>query len=831
MLPSPLKEFEGRKSDLDSLIGHHKERRREISRIRGQDRRILGPVMLFVYGPPGVGKTALVRQAAHRLRRRYWHGQIYVNMGLASGSKPTTDILREMLVALGVDETELVGAEPQYLTKLFRTITARRRLLIVLDAARDPAQVRTVLPANPRCAVLVTSRANLADVGEYHQRLETPTAADAVSILHAYASTGESSTVASAVDPEVYAELVEQCGRQPLALRAAGERAKVSHDGPTSVSNRLRTSSDRLLSLSFEDRDPGVRIASEYRKLKPEARQALQVLGTVPAASFVPWVLQPMLDIDLRQAASLMASLSNAGLLDELGSDPSGFARYRISPLIKLFAQNEYRKAVARISGSGESPLLQAPERLRKAMVELAAQAMAVADFDLRDALALRNTLAVPPHWLPGILNWTDRVAYHADFWIREEFPNLVQAIREAHLQGTDIVAGKLAEYLGDLDVTYPFDDQVRQAFDYVCERPAQALQDGSRDLPAVLAAKGSCLLVAERYAEAFAVLSAAALKAGSAHPDVSARAWRKIGQGRQRLGHYSEARGAYEHALVDARQAGGMQDEVKVLELLLAENRALTEPDQWSKPLPDSHGTGGSSYQFIEQVVRARDACRHGDGEACLKAIGKASEAISGYDNSALSLKQLRLEAILCQRRLSPQAQVNLIMSAANLVISAGSVGAFISTAEARIALAQALLANGQVDRCLAAIDKVRASDFGVEVPRIRALAEHVRGRALIASKDDKGACVALTSAVEGFQMIGEHRSEAQSRLILGVTQLRLGDHLAAYANLWSAATAFHLCDDVRQLRQVLALLARHSIVAPLQIGRTLFGVSIKNW
>ena len=163
----------------------------------------------------------------------------------------------------------------------------------------------------------------------------------------------------------------------------------------------------------FGGRDVSARFATEYARVGRRAQEALQVLSLVKASSFVPWVLQPLLDIHLPEAANLMAALSEVGLLDDLESDPAGFPRYGFSPLIRLFAERELQKNLASDDAQA-APRREAGHRFRLATVKLAALIMAVTE---RDA-ALGNQPDVPERWVPAIHDWERRVARNASFWV-----------------------------------------------------------------------------------------------------------------------------------------------------------------------------------------------------------------------------------------------------------------------------------------------------------------------------------------------------------------------------------------------------------------------------
>src|SRR5262249_15335971 len=153
-LPAAVRHFAGRVGELATLSGL----------LRGRAEVGGTVVVSAVSGTAGVGKTALAVYWAHRVADRFADGQSYVNL---RGSDPTGQVVdpaeavRRFLDALHVPP-ERIPADLDAQAALYRSHLAGRRMLIVLDNARDTAQVRPLLPGAPTCLVLVTSRNQLS---------------------------------------------------------------------------------------------------------------------------------------------------------------------------------------------------------------------------------------------------------------------------------------------------------------------------------------------------------------------------------------------------------------------------------------------------------------------------------------------------------------------------------------------------------------------------------------------------------------------------------------------------------------------------------------------
>ncbi|MFG2004588.1 BTAD domain-containing putative transcriptional regulator [Spirillospora sp. NPDC048911] len=195
---------------------------------RGLDRKRLvegladagGPRVTVVWGPEGVGKTELAVRVAHDLRSSFPDGQWYVALnGDGASPRPVADVLADLLIAIGVPAAALPrSAEAR--AAVLRARVSDRRVLLVLDGARDAAQVRALLPGTPSAAVLVTSRSALGELpGARRHSLATLTPDEAVLMLREVLGEARVGTEVSAAR-----DLADACAGLPRTLRAASAR-------------------------------------------------------------------------------------------------------------------------------------------------------------------------------------------------------------------------------------------------------------------------------------------------------------------------------------------------------------------------------------------------------------------------------------------------------------------------------------------------------------------------------------------------------------------------------------------------------------------------------
>jgi len=203
-----------------------------------------------VAGAAGLGKTTLAVHAAHQVRAQFPDGQLYVDLSGAS-SQPTApgEVLARFLRDLGVDGDK-VPARDDERAALYRTRLTGRRVLVVLDNAKDAAQVRPLLPGSASCAVLVTTRTRTADLASM-RFIDLNVLEDDEALALFARVVGDHRPAA---EPDATAEVLVACAGLPLAIRICAARLAARKNWQiATLANRLRDKRRRLDELKTGD--------------------------------------------------------------------------------------------------------------------------------------------------------------------------------------------------------------------------------------------------------------------------------------------------------------------------------------------------------------------------------------------------------------------------------------------------------------------------------------------------------------------------------------------------------------------------------------------------
>lgn len=326
-LPAGAAHFVGRTAELRQLTAL-------LDGASDTERRV---VISTITGSAGIGKTALAVHWSHQLTDRFPDGQLYINLrGFDPSGTPVHpgEALRGFLQALGLAPEHIPLALDDR-AGLYRSLLAGRRVLVVLDNARDTAQARPLLPASPGCLVVITSRNRLASLvaaeGAYPLTLDVLSAQDAASLLARHIGTGRADA-----EPQTVAELIELCARLPLALAIVAARAVSDSQLPlTAMAEELREAPARLDALDAGEPHANLRAVLSWSvdALDSQIADVFALLGVAPGP-----------DISLPAAASLVAQplLRTRALLRELQAAHLVVqyipGRYRMYDLVRLYA-------------------------------------------------------------------------------------------------------------------------------------------------------------------------------------------------------------------------------------------------------------------------------------------------------------------------------------------------------------------------------------------------------------------------------------------------------------------------------------------------------------
>jgi len=295
-----------------------------------------------IEGMGGVGKTALAVHAAHQATGEFPglfpDGHLFLDLhGYTPGVSPLTanEALRSLLRQLGVPH-EVIPAKQVPREALYRSTLAGKKALLILDNAKDAAQVRPLLPGTSACLVIVTSRETLRSLdGLTVLRLETPPEAEAVALFRKVAGpqAGPDDSELPA-DPEL-AEIVRLCGYLPLAVQIAAARlSRRPALGLSDLIAELREEHRRLSHL--QDKDRGVRAAfqSSLRYLAPAEKELFTRLGRVPGTDFDACAAASLCATSLEQTRDRLELLLDQHLLVQRSP-----GRYELHDLARLFAR------------------------------------------------------------------------------------------------------------------------------------------------------------------------------------------------------------------------------------------------------------------------------------------------------------------------------------------------------------------------------------------------------------------------------------------------------------------------------------------------------------
>jgi len=419
-LPPTTQRFIGRDAELA-----------ELSRLLDQPadtRTISGPLIAVIDGTAGVGKTTLALTWAQRVCNQFPDGQLYIDLrGYSPDRQPlqAEEVLEEFLTALGVQST-IIPTSLEARAKLYRSVLADRKVLVVLDNAATSQQLTPLLPGSSACGVLITSRNRLSGLavdGDRRFTLGPMDEKESMTLLRKVIGAERADA-----EPEAMRALAHLCGDLPLALQIAAERvATHPHHSVQLLVDELTVEEERLEGLATDDSVTVKTVFSwSYQALPVDAARMFRLIGLHTAQHVRIGAAAALAGINTIKARRLLDQLAGVHLIEGIGED-----RYRMHDLLHVYAAEQ---------ATAEEPADQRTLALRR-----------VVDWYLRNTYAANHALAPQRHdpaLAPMPVEFCTNVAefdYDSALeWCDIELPNIVSATRTAAEIGCDVAAWQL---------------------------------------------------------------------------------------------------------------------------------------------------------------------------------------------------------------------------------------------------------------------------------------------------------------------------------------------------------------------------------------------------
>lgn len=598
--------------------------------------RVAVPVCV-VRGTGGIGKTTLAIHTAHRLRDRFPDGQLHIDLrGNRESAVQPADALARFLRSLGVEDRALPQEEDER-AALYRSLLAARRLLIVLDDARDPAQVRPLLPGAAGSAVLVTSRHGMATL-DGASRLDLGVLGPDEARTLLVRVIGEER---AAAEPEAVDAVLDRCAGLPLAIRIAAARLGSRPDwSVAALAERLADEAARLDEFAAEDRAVRTTFAVSYAALPASAGPG----AADPARAFRLMSLAEGPDIDLLAAAALLGqdpepvAEALGGLVQAHLLESTSRARYRYHDLLRLYA----RELISMTDG-GQS----AADGVRRMLTWYARSASAAMDTLHPYEANRRPRYDTPAHPAPPVHD-----AAAARTWLEREHSNLLAAANAA-TQDNPRIAGELSMTLwrhlmsvGRHNDALALHTAAMKACGEAGDDYGQARALGAIGISQWRLGRNQEALTAMEHSIKLLRMLGQRADEGIALNNIGLVYWH--------LGRYQEAADRYRRALVIARDTGSQPSEANALGNLGAVYGRIGRFDEALDVLQEAlrlqREAGNTTNEAVVLTSLGSLAGRAGRGEEGLAYLHRALEINRETNNRTGEAGSLRALAAVCR-------------------------------------------------------------------------------------------------------------------------------------------------------------------------------------
>jgi DNA-binding SARP family transcriptional activator/tetratricopeptide (TPR) repeat protein len=380
-----------------------------------------------VNGAGGLGKTTLAVHAAHQVSSEFPDGQLYVDLLGASPQAATPgEVLARFLRDLGIDGDKIPARDDERAT-LYRSALTGRRVLVLLDNAKDAAQVRPLLPGSSSCAVLVTTRNRTSDLASM-RFVDLDVLEDTEALALFSRIVGEER---AAAEPDATAEVLVACAGLPLAIRICAARlAKRRQWRIATLAGRLRDQHRRLDELTTGDLAVRASFQVSYDSLRRAAdgvdpARVFRLLGLWQGPSISLAAAAALLGEPEDDIADVLEGLVDVNLLEAPAPDV-----YRLHDLLRVYATER-----AQAEESEADRAAAAGRLLNWYLCAADAAAQLVAPHRYRVPLGEDHGVA-PPLALASSADALD--------WYDKERGNVVSATRQAAAMGQHDLAWRL---------------------------------------------------------------------------------------------------------------------------------------------------------------------------------------------------------------------------------------------------------------------------------------------------------------------------------------------------------------------------------------------------